>query len=98
MKFEVYGKSTCAKCKSTKDKLTHLLGKADAAGDVALAFHDVETVEGMAEGAFNDVRSVPTVILRSDEGEPLARWEGILPPSGEVQVFLGSARSRASVT
>jgi thioredoxin-like negative regulator of GroEL len=98
MKFEVYGKSSCAKCKSTKDKLTYLLGKADAAGDVALAFHDVETVEGMAEGAFNDVRDIPTVILRSDEGEPLARWEGILPPSGEVQVFLGSARSRASVT
>ncbi len=97
MKFEVYGKSGCAKCKSTKDKLTHLLGKADA-GDVALAFHDVETVEGMAEGAFNDVRSVPTVILRSDEGEPLARWEGVLPPSGEVQLFLGSARGRASVT
>jgi len=96
MKFEVYGKDGCAKCKSTKDKLTHLVGKAEAAETVALDFYDMETVEGLAEGAFNDVRDVPTVILRGDDGEALARWEGVLPPAGEVQVFLASSRARSA--
>ena len=29
MKFEVFGKPACAKCKSTKAKLTHLVSKAE---------------------------------------------------------------------
>ena len=94
MKFEVYGKSDCPKCKSTKDKLANLIGKAAAENEIRLAYHDLETVEGMAEGAFNDVKDVPTTILRSDAGEPMARWEGTLPPSVEVKAFLASAQSR----
>ena len=92
MKFEVFGKVSCAKCKSTKDKLTHLLGRADAAGTVVMEFVDTETIEGMAEGAFKDVREIPTVILWSDAGESLARWEGCVPPSVEVQAFLGTPK------
>lgn len=93
MKFEVFGKSECAKCRSARDKLAHLLGKADLAGEVLLDYHDVDTVKGLAEGAFNDVTNIPTTILRSDAGETVARWEGCLPPSVEVQAFLGSATS-----
>ena len=88
MKFEVFGKANCAKCKSTKDKLTHLASKAEPVAVVAIAFHDMDSVEGLAEGAFNDVQDVPTVILRSDDGRPLARWDGKIPPALEVQSFL----------
>ena len=88
MKFEVFGKPGCAKCQSAKDKLNHLASKAPAGGAVSVAFVDLETIEGLAEGAFNDVRDVPTVILRSAGGEPLARWEGVIPPSVEVQTLL----------
>jgi len=91
MRFEVYGKNGCPTCESTKDKLALLIGKADAEDEVLVAYHDVDTVEGMAEGAFNDVTDVPTTILRSDAGETMARWEGTLPPSVEVKAFLGSA-------
>jgi len=97
MKFEVYGKLNCAKCKSTKDKLSHLLTKAALGEAVPLVFVDVDGVEGMAEGAFNDVRDVPTTILRSDAGEPLARWEGKPPLSTEVFPFLGAAKSVSAV-
>jgi len=88
MTFEVYGKTGCAKCKSARDKLSHLIAKADRTGEVDLAYHDVDTVDGMAEGAFNDVTDVPTTILRSEAGEPLARWDGWLPPSAEVRAHL----------
>jgi glutaredoxin len=97
MKFEVFGKPGCAKCKSTKDKLTHLLVKAGTAEAVPLAFVDLETIEGMAEGAFNDVRELPTVILRSDSGEALARWDGQVPLSSEIQAYLGAARGPGAV-
>jgi len=97
MKFEVYGKQGCAKCTSTKAKLQHLLHKADAGAVVVLEFVDVDTIEGLAEGAFNDVSDIPTVILRSDAGEALARWDGEIPPSLEVQAYLGLRQGAGAV-
>ncbi len=94
MKFEVFGKNECAKCKSTREKLALLIGKADGQDRALVAYHDLETVEGMAEGAFNDVTEIPTTILRTDAGEPMARWEGKLPPSAEVKALLGSPANR----
>jgi len=90
MRFEVFGKPNCAKCKSTKDKLTHLLGKSGGGASAAIAFVDMDTVEGLAEAAFQDVHEAPTTILRSDGGEMLARWDGKLPPTTEVHAFLSS--------
>jgi len=92
MKFEVFGKPNCAKCKSTKDKLTHLLSRTDGGG-AAIAFVDMDTVEGLAEAAFQDVHDVPTTILRSDGGDLLARWDGKLPPTAEVHAFLASGQA-----
>ncbi|HUU31519.1 MAG TPA: hypothetical protein VMY69_05400 [Phycisphaerae bacterium] len=94
MRFEVFGKTGCAKCTSTKDKLNHLLAKVPADG-ASVLFIDVESIDGMAEGAFHDVHRVPTTILRSDDGEPLARWDGCIPPSVEVQSFLTAPRVQA---
>lgn len=97
MKFEVYGKQGCAKCLSTKEKLHHLVRKADAEASVAMAFVDMDTIEGLAEGAFYDVSEIPTVILRSGAGEALARWDGRIPPSIEVQAYLGSRQGAGAV-
>jgi len=96
MRFEVFGKPSCAMCKSTKDKLNHLLARSGPTPQAALAFVDMDTVEGMAEGAFNDVHEVPTVIVRSDSGNELARWEKKVPPSVEVQAFLGAGHGAAA--
>jgi len=93
MRFEVYGKTDCAKCKSTKDKLAHLLGEAGGAPNAAIAFVDMDTVEGLAEAAFQDVHDVPTTILRSDAGALLARWDGKLPPTTEVHAFLAAGQA-----
>jgi glutaredoxin len=98
MKFEVFGKPACAKCKSTKAKLTHLVSKAEPGESVALAFFDLDTVEGRAEGAFNDVfDTLPAVILRAESGDVLARWDGVVPPSVEVQAFLTAAKGASIV-
>jgi thioredoxin-like negative regulator of GroEL len=88
MEFEVYGKAQCAKCASTKDKLAHLIQRAEMAGQVGLSFVNVDTVQGMADGAFHDVHEVPTTILRSENGEPIARWDARIPPAAEIKAFL----------
>ncbi|MBL7140550.1 MAG: hypothetical protein ISS74_06535 [Planctomycetes bacterium] len=90
LKFEVFGKNGCAKCKSTKNKIAHVLLKTDRQADVAIDYFDLDSVGGMAEGAFNDVSEVPTTILRDDAGQALARWEGRLPPSVEMMAYLAS--------
>jgi len=90
LKFEVFGKNNCAKCTSTKNKIAHVLKKTDRIGDVAVDFVDLDSVDGMAEGAFNDVSEVPTTILRDAVGQPLARWDGRLPPSVEMIAYLAS--------
>jgi len=88
MEFEVYGKAQCAKCASTKDKLAHLIQRAEMVGQVGLSFVNVDTVQGMADGAFHDVHEVPTTILRSENGKPIARWDARIPPAAEIKAFL----------
>ena len=87
MKIRVFGKQGCARCESTKRKLSHFLDRWGHNGDVELDFVDMDTVEGMAEGAFEDVVEVPTTVI-SDNGSSLARWEGEVPPSDAVREVL----------
>jgi thiol-disulfide isomerase/thioredoxin len=90
MRIDVYGKPGCAKCKSTKEKLSHYLKKWGVEGDVALQFVDMDTPDGMARGVFNDVYDlIPVTILVGDNDRPVGRWNGIVPPSGEVAKLLG---------
>lgn len=97
MRFEVFGKPDCAMCQSTKDKLAHLLAKAQATGSIGLSFVDMNSIQGRAEGAFYDVRHAPTTLLWSDDEEPLARWDGCIPPSVEIKTFLSDVRQVSTV-
>lgn len=97
MKIDVYGKPGCAKCESTKDKLTHLLAKWQAADRVPLGFVDMDTPDGLARGVFNDVYNViPVTIISDDAEQTLARWEGDVPPAAEVANALGIASAAAT--
>lgn len=87
MKIRVFGKQGCPRCESTKRKLSHFLERWGGNGDIELDFVDMDTVEGMAEGAFEDVVDVPTTVI-SDNGTSLARWEGEVPPSEAVKNVL----------
>lgn len=92
MTFEVYGKQNCAVCDSTKAKLTHLLGKLGVTEDAPVVFVDLDTVPGRADGAFYDVRDVPTTIVRSDSGDELERFAGTIPPSDAIRDLVASER------
>ena len=92
MKVEVFGKANCAVCQSTKRKLAHFIDKWGYMDRVELVNIDMDTVDGMAEGAFRDVGEIPTTII-SDGDRDIARWEGAPPPSDEVREILDKCLS-----
>jgi len=90
MQVQVFGKQKCAKCATTKHKFEHFISKLGLGDRVQLQFIDMDSVDGLTEGAFRDVFDVPTTIIEH-EGEDVVRWEGIIPPTGDIKQHLGTA-------
>lgn len=90
MQVQVFGKQDCAKCETTKHKFQHFITKLGLSGKVAFQFFDMDTVDGLTEGAYRDVFDVPTTIIERD-GEDVVRWEGIIPPTTDIKQHLGTA-------
>jgi hypothetical protein len=90
MEIQVFGKQNCAKCESTKHKIQHFIAKLGMDGRVQMVFFDMDTVDGMAEGAFHDVYQIPTTIVQNGDGR-LVRWDGIIPASADLKQYLGTA-------
>jgi len=86
MNFKIFGKKNCAKCKSTKQKLEFFLKKWKIEG-VKLSFYDMNTIDGLSEGALHDVLKIPTTILEV-AGKIKVKWEGEIPKSEEVKEHL----------
>lgn len=90
MQVSIFGKPGCAKCDTTKNKLSHFLARWGMLDKVSVQFFDMNTPDGMAEGAYHDVLNIPTVIIHDGETS-LARWDGEVPKSEEVRVHLPDA-------
>lgn len=84
MKVKIFGKKGCVKCETTKNKFSHFLTKNNRLDSVALEFHDMDTVDGLAEGAYYDVSKVPTTVIERGN-DPLARWNGDVPKTEEFR-------------
>jgi hypothetical protein len=46
----------------------------------------METIDGLAEGAFNDVSDIPTIVLEKS-GKELNRWTKIPPTFDELKTI-----------
>ncbi len=84
VKVKIFGKVKCAKCQTAKNKFSHFIEKWHYNDIVSMDFFDMDTVEGMAEGAYYDVLKIPTTIIENDD-LTAARWEGEVPKSEEVK-------------
>ena len=87
MKVFIFGKTGCARCDSTKRKVTHLLDRWGVKEQVNMNFVNLDTVEGLAEGSFYDVTQIPVTIVTRQEQE-VARWDGVVPASDELRMSL----------
>ena len=94
-RISIFGKTECAKCKTTKHKLSHLVsGELDH--KVELVFHDMETLDGRAEGAFYDVNKIPLTVVEQ-EGREVARWDGDVPDSQDIhRIIVGEGANVAA--
>ena len=89
MEISIFGKDDCVKCEETKKAITTVLSDGSLADKVPLNYFDMESVDGMAEGAFNDVLKIPTVII-TKSGNKIRRWDGDVPATAEVVKLLES--------
>jgi hypothetical protein len=48
VKIMIFGKTECAKCRTTKNKVSHLVSTLEP-GRVEVLFHDQETPDGRAK-------------------------------------------------
>jgi hypothetical protein len=89
MEVVVFGKHNCGKCAGTKERVTVLIEKMGLSATVPMRFVNLDTVDGLAEGAFYDVYdAVPVTIIRDEAEDVLSRWEGVMPRSEELKPFL----------
>jgi len=95
MDVVIFGKTGCARCQSTKNKVNHLVSKWGFGGTVGISFVDMDTVEGLAEGSFHDVFEVPVTIVKRNQ-QQLARWDGIVPNSQDLRSSLESTSETAA--
>lgn len=92
MKVKVFGKPGCEFCKTTMKKFEIFLSLWKIADRVDLSFFDMETVDGLAEGAFLGVTKIPASVIEHD-GRVIARWDGKVPVSEEFKPHFESILS-----
>lgn len=81
----IFGKPTCPVCKDAHKKVKYFKKKKNFDADIL--YYDMETIDGLTEGAFNEVSDVPTVIIVDNKKE-LARWIKKPPVSEEFLPYL----------
>ncbi|MEW6685871.1 MAG: hypothetical protein AB1393_06660 [Candidatus Edwardsbacteria bacterium] len=87
MQIKIFGKNTCPVCKQTKDKFEYFLKHWGYEGKIPLHYYNLDTVEGLAEGAYYEVSEIPTIVLEDQEKE-ITRWTKKPPVSTELKVYL----------
>ncbi|MDI6738910.1 MAG: hypothetical protein QME74_00925 [Candidatus Edwardsbacteria bacterium] len=95
MQVLVFGRPACQVCKQAIEKIDYFLDKWKYKEQVPLTYFDMDTVDGLAEGAFHEVSDIPTVVLQYKKQE-LDRWVKRPPLSKELKphldkVFKGEA-------
>ena len=82
---KIFGKNNCARCKSTRNKLEHLIERENL--KINYHYYDMENLGDLTEATFMAVFKVPTTIVIL-EGKEVKRWEEEIPPSEELLSLL----------
>jgi glutaredoxin len=85
VRVSVFGRKECDACKAAVEKIEYFTRKWKR-DDVAIEYIDMDTPDGLAEGAYRDVYDIPTVILER-EGDEVVRWVKTVPVSQEFRKY-----------
>lgn len=87
MKVRFFSKKECPACKAAKEMLNRFIKERELQDMLVVEYHDLDTVDGLAEGAYWDVVAVPTLIVERDR-RIVARWDGQVPREKELEQAL----------
>jgi len=79
--LKIFTQPDCPKCPPAKALARQLI---TSNLQLTTELFDVATVDGMAEGAFYQVMSTPTVLLTDNEGKVVGEWRGKSPSKEEI--------------
>lgn len=79
----IFGKSNCAKCQTTKNKINHFIKKWELENKIEIIYWDMDTIDGRAEGAYYDIWEIPGIIIET-EGRVVKRIIGAIPNSEDI--------------
>lgn len=88
MKIKIFGKESCHLCQSAKKKVAFFLAHWNISDKVEVTYYNLDTVEGLAEGAYYNIIKIPTIILENELNETVGRWEEEIPLSEELKESL----------
>ena len=77
---KIFWKSDCPKCSSAK-KVGGILKEEG----VEVIGYNLDTIDGLAEGAYYSVMSTPTLIVEDSDENFIADFRGIVPTPEEIQ-------------
>ena len=97
MEIKVFGKPGCEFCKTTMKKFETFLHRWEIDNTkAALTFFDMETVDGLAEGAFYSVTKIPATVIEQ-KGEQKGFWHGKVPLSKEFEEFFKGLKPASAI-
>lgn len=83
---EIYGRKGCSACDGARKKFNTFIKKWDLKEKVIVKYFDMDTEEGVENGAINGIVKIPTiVIVDTDRNKEITRWEGKSPISKEFE-------------
>ena len=94
MKIKIFGKESCSLCQSAKKKISFFLAHWNVSNQVEVTYFDMDTAEGLAEGAYYDVGKIPTIIAEREDGQLIKKWEAKAPLSEELKETLEEAMQK----
>ena len=78
--IKIFTKAECPRCPAAKE-----IGGILQKEGLLVTFYDLETPDGLAEGAFYSVMATPTIIIEDEHEKILAGWRGSVPTLQEIQ-------------
>lgn len=83
MNVKIFWQVNCPYCPPAKK-----LGKKLEGKGVKVEYHDVKSVDGLAEAAYFNVLSTPSLIVTNEENKEVMSWRGKVPTVKEIKKIL----------
>ena len=80
---KIFWKSNCPKCPSAKNVGSELKEEG-----IDVINYNLDTLDGLAEGAYYGVMATPTLIVEDEEENYIGDFRGIVPTAREVQKLI----------